>query len=196
MSQLGESDFRQLLSQAEQGDADAARRLLKEFGPHVVRAIRRHLPPDMRSEFDSLDFAQAVWGSFFAQRQQLAHLEDPEQFIGLLAQMARHKVLMEHRKRYATSKRDKTREERQISDPIDEQVLANDPTPSQVAVANDLCRALVADHPQRYQAILEQRLQGRSHEEIAQLLHMHERSVRRVLDRMGRSLLGEDSDEN
>jgi RNA polymerase sigma factor (sigma-70 family) len=194
MSQFGESDFRHLISEAEKGNADAARRLLREFGPHVVRAIRRHLPPEMRSEFDSLDFAQAVWGSFFAQPRRLSELEDSEQFIGLLAQMARHKVLHEHRKRFATAKRDKAREERSLGEPIDEQAFASDPTPSQVAVANDLCRALVADQPERYQVILEQRLQGRSHEEIAQLLHMHERSVRRVLDRLGKSLLGENTD--
>lgn len=195
MSQLGDADFRRLLSETEKGNAEAARCLLKEFGPHVLRAIRRHLPPELRNEFDSLDFAQAVWGSFFAQPSQLTDLEDPEQFIGLLAQMARHKVLMEHRKRFATAKRDKTREERAITDAIDEQAFASDPTPSQVAVANDLCRALVADRPESHQIILEQRLQGRTHEEIASLLHMHERSVRRVLDRMGRSLLGDNADE-
>jgi RNA polymerase sigma factor (sigma-70 family) len=196
MSNLGDSDFRQLLSQAETGDADAARRLLKEFGPHVVRAIRRHLPPEMRNEFDSLDFAQAVWGSFFAQPDRLTKLQDADQFVGFLGQMARHKVLMEHRKRYATAKRDRAREERLPASPMDEQAHANDPTPSQVAVANDLCRALVSDQPERYQLILEHRLQGRSHQEIAELLNMHERSVRRVLDRMGRSLLGENSDGN
>jgi RNA polymerase sigma factor (sigma-70 family) len=148
----------------------------------------------MRNEFDSLDFAQAVWGSFFAQHDRLAKLEDADQFIGFLAQMARHKVLMEHRKRYATAKRDKGREEKSPLDPMDEEAYASDPTPSQVAVANDLCRSLVSDQPERYQVILEQRLQGRSHQEIAELLNMHERSVRRVLDRMGRSLLGEIAD--
>src|SRR5687767_6464975 len=130
MSQLGEADFRQLLSQAETGDADAARRLLKEYGPHVMRAIRRHLPPEMRNEFDSLDFAQAVWGSFFAHPDRLVKLGDADQFVGFLAQMARHKVLMEHRKRYATAKRDKVREERFPASPIDEQAHSSDPTPS------------------------------------------------------------------
>lgn len=196
MSQLGQTDFRQLLDLAESGNADAARQLIQQYGPHVVRAIRRHLPVQLRNEFDSVDFAQAVWGSFFTQRDQFDNLEDPEQFMALLAGMARNKVLMEHRKRYATAKRDKMREEEHGNLAIDEQAFAPDPTPSQVAVANDLCQSLVSEYPSRHRLILEQRLQGRTCVEIAELLNMNERSVRRILDRMGRSLLGEEPDES
>ena len=64
------SDFRQLMQQVDDGSNEAAQELLKRYGKYVLRAIRAHLHRDMRTEFDSEDFRQMVWKSFFADERQ------------------------------------------------------------------------------------------------------------------------------
>src|SRR5262249_7566398 len=47
------------------GDEEAARELLQRYEAKVRLVVRRQLPKLLRSRFDSLDFLQSVWGSFF-----------------------------------------------------------------------------------------------------------------------------------
>ena len=56
------SDF---LKRIQAGDEGAARELLQRFEAEVRLVVRRQLPRLLRSRFDSLDFLQSVWGSFF-----------------------------------------------------------------------------------------------------------------------------------
>ena len=53
----------------------------------------------MRSKFDSVDFVQMVWASFFANPEQIAKFKESEQLIAYLASMARNKVVEETRRR-------------------------------------------------------------------------------------------------
>jgi hypothetical protein len=54
-----------LLERARQGCQQAARLLYERYGPAVRHAVRRRLAPSLRRHFDSADFIQSVWGSFF-----------------------------------------------------------------------------------------------------------------------------------
>jgi len=62
--------FSLLLEQARAGSDSAARELIERFGPFILRVIRNRLDPRLRSIFDSADFSQAVWASFFAMPAQ------------------------------------------------------------------------------------------------------------------------------
>ncbi len=57
--------FRALFQQVLDGSEDAARRLHEEYGPYIAMAVRRKLPAQLRAKYDSLDFVQDVWLSFF-----------------------------------------------------------------------------------------------------------------------------------
>ena len=73
--------------------------------------VRRQLPRLLRSRFDSLDFLQSVWGSFFRRvRSGPTEFEDSRHLVAFLARAAKNKVIDEYR-RAASRKQDMHREE-------------------------------------------------------------------------------------
>src|SRR5438067_13159333 len=95
---LEQQEFEQLLAAIREGSEDAARRLLDRYGRHILTVIRQKLDIHLRSVFDSLDFLQDVWASFFA--DEVKHsFRDPTALIKFLVNMARNKVTTEVRKR-------------------------------------------------------------------------------------------------
>ena len=100
--------------------------------------VRRQLPRLLRSRFDSLDFLQSVWGSFFRRmRDAPTEFEDSRHLVAFLARAAKNKVIDEYR-RAASLKQDMHREEplwvegmspREVADPVD--------SPSEIAQAHE-----------------------------------------------------------
>src|SRR5688572_23874581 len=66
-----QKDFSTLMQCVREGSADATKELLDRYGPHVLRVVRRKLNRKLRPKFDSVDFVQDVWASFFTTPQQL-----------------------------------------------------------------------------------------------------------------------------
>lgn len=58
-------DFRGLLNRIKEGDDTAAWELVEHYGEDIRNAVRRSLNRRLRPKFDSLDFVQLVWSSFF-----------------------------------------------------------------------------------------------------------------------------------
>ena len=105
-------NIQELLARIRNGDEGAARELLTRYEPKIRLVVRRQLPRLLRSRFDSLDFLQSVWGSFFHKIQTGSNdLEEEQNLITFLAWAARNKVIDEYR-RAATQKQDINREER------------------------------------------------------------------------------------
>src|SRR5436190_11249884 len=108
-----ESELSQFLKRIQAGDESAARELLSRYEAEVRLVVRRQLPRLLRSRFDSLDFLQSVWGSFFHRVRTgpgLAEFEDSRHLVGFLARAAKNKVIDEYR-RAASRKADMHREE-------------------------------------------------------------------------------------
>src|SRR3954469_24939051 len=106
-----ESDVAGFLARIAAGDQDAARELLARYEGEVRLVVRRQLPRLLRSRFDSLDFLQSVWGSFFRRvRGEPAEFEDSRHLVAFLARAAKNKVFDEYR-RAASRKQDMHREE-------------------------------------------------------------------------------------
>src|SRR6516162_10256414 len=128
-------DIRELLARIQAGDEEAARELLGHYESKVRMVVRRQLPRLLRSRFDSVDFLQSVWGSFFHRiRTGPNDLQDERKLITFLAWAARNKVIDQYR-RAATQKQDIKREERlEVGGEGDERLASGD-TPSQVAQA-------------------------------------------------------------
>jgi RNA polymerase sigma-70 factor (ECF subfamily) len=180
----GPGDIRELLNRIRNGDQDAARELLSRYESKVRLVVRRQLPRLLRSRFDSIDFLQSVWGSFFHKIQTGPNdLKEEENLIAFLAWAARNKVIDEYR-RAATQKQNIHREQ-----PIDhreerESDLASGDTPSQVAQANETFDRLSRLLPEDRRVILELKAAGFSCNEIGGKLGLSERTVQRVLEEL------------
>ena len=81
--------------------------MLQRFEAEVRLVVRRQLPRLLRSRFDSLDFLQSVWGSFFRRmRTSPTEFEDSRHLVAFLARAAKNKVIDEYRR--AARTRDNT----------------------------------------------------------------------------------------
>jgi RNA polymerase sigma factor (sigma-70 family) len=174
--------LRDLLQRVKAGDAEAGRRLVERYGPHILTVVRRRLDPRLRSKYDSEDFVQAVWASFFAYQPE-SLLEDPEKLIGFLVSMARNKVVDAVRQRLQTLKYNANRERSLDGSvlPMEHELAARQPTASQVAVAREEWERLHEKLSDMERQILDLLLQGHTQEEIAEQLGISDRHVRRVI---------------
>src|SRR3954467_3776438 len=152
----GTSDLAGFLARIRAGEEEAARELLARYEAEVRLVVRRQLPRLLRSRFDSLDFLQSVWGSFFHRvRSGPAEFEDSRHLVAFLARAAKNKVIDEYR-RAASRKQDMHREEplwsegdgpKDLAGPVD--------SPSEVAQAREVFGRLRNLLPEERRNILE-----------------------------------------
>jgi RNA polymerase sigma factor (sigma-70 family) len=178
--------FRDLLRRMREGSEDAAWELVEQYGDAIRRAVRRTLSEKMRSQFDSLDFVQIVWKSFFRIREKSDRFDHPAQLAAYLLAIARNKVGIESRRLLHTGKYNVNRE---CSLDGEKTLVAHDvrdpgPAPMDVAIARERWDRLMRSQPDRYRQIARLKLQGHSCREIAQLLGIAECTVRRVLHKL------------
>ena len=102
--------FEDLMHRVQSGSEEAAWEVFDRYGGHIRRAVRRALSPALRSKFDSIDFVQCVWLSFFRVRDKADHFKGPQHLVKFLAGMARNKVRMEVRRRLSSEQYDVGRE--------------------------------------------------------------------------------------
>jgi RNA polymerase sigma factor (sigma-70 family) len=180
-----DSEFTTLLEEVRAGSQDAAWKLVERYGRDVQRFVRRSLNHRLRSKFDSLDFVQIVWGSFFRAPERLQGIERAEQLVAYLATLAKFKVLTEVRRRLETEKYDIRREDvRDEPRGLPDMNVSNTPTPSSVAMAKERWEQLIAGEPEQVRQIVELRLRGITFNEIADHLHIHETTARKTIKRL------------
>src|SRR5262249_24730828 len=149
---MDDETFAGLVARARGGDAAAVEVLLSSFEDEVRMMVRGRLPRALRSQFDSMDFVQAVWQSLFTSpHQQAVAFDKRGHFGGYLAGVARNKVYAEFRRRTRSKKYDLAREERLYvrrgDHETSREVPAPGPTPSQEAQAGDRMDQLAAGRP-------------------------------------------------
>jgi len=177
--------FSELIEEARSGSDSAATELVETYQPHIIRAVRRKMAREIRSKFDSDDFAQAVWTSFFRNRSSLLVAESPEQLIGLLATMARNKVIDELRRCMDTKKYDVHRETSLDVRRHDTQQKSNGAgTPSQHIMAREKLERLLRPLPEQHRQVVLLRMEGLTYDEIAEREDVSHRTVRRILKRL------------
>ena len=98
------AEFRAALEEVREGSPDAVWKFIEVYGPHIRRIARRNMDPRMQSEFDSLDFVQMVWASFFREPRRIRSFRHPADLYRYLARMAKNKVCDEHRRRIIAAK--------------------------------------------------------------------------------------------
>jgi len=177
------SDIPGFLRRIANGDQDAARELLTRYEVEVRLVVRRQLPRLLRSRFDSLDFLQSVWGSFFRRvKAGPSEFEDSRHLVAFLARAAKNKVIDEYR-RAGSQKGDMHREEPLWTDGDRARDLpAVADTASQVFAANEAFGRLRELLPEDRHRLLELKAEGLSSREIGERLGISERTVQRVLE--------------
>lgn len=182
MEPLGE--FAELMRRVQEGDREAAELIHKLYAEHIRRAVRRRLHERLRSKFDSLDFVQDVWASFFADAPDKYAFETPEELIGFLTAIARHKVNAATRKRHSP-KYDVTRERSADDFPEGaDRYPAEQPTPSEIVMSHEEWQELLRKQPLVYRRILLLLREGKNYSAIAEELNISLRTVTRVVHKV------------
>jgi len=150
------AEFADLMGQLRAGAPEAARLLHQRYNHHLITAVRRRLHQRLRTVFESQDFAQDVWKSFFTDpsRRQFA---DADELIRFLSGVATRKVIdawraAAARKRGAAQTR-----------PLDQEPPAPQATPSQDAAAGERWHQLIHELPDPYRRALELLRGGHTH---------------------------------
>lgn len=179
------SDFTRLIAKVQAGDETAASKLYERYGPVIVRAVRRRLHSKLRSKFDSVDFAQDVWASFFNGVIDRYELSSPDQLVNLLTTMARNKVVETVRARTHQQKYNIHREASlEGHHGGAENLAAVQQTPSQIVMGKEAWERLLARQPPVYRRILLLLREGVPHEKIAEELGLSLRTVYRVIRKL------------
>jgi RNA polymerase sigma factor (sigma-70 family) len=176
----------ELLEQARQDSGACAQEIVERYGPYILRAVRRRLNKRLRSKFDSVDFVQAVWASFFALSNDRLQFNEPKELVDFLMGLARNKVVDAVRQRLETQKYDVKRELPLVeSSAMDgEDFAARGPTASQVAIAKEEWQRAQDSATPRDERIVNWLKRGQSLEAIAQEIGVSVKTIRRVLQRI------------
>jgi RNA polymerase sigma-70 factor (ECF subfamily) len=176
----------ELLEKAWQDSDGSAREVVERYAPYILRAVRRRLDKKLRSKFDSVDFVQAVWASFFAMPPDRLQFKHHQELVNFLMGIARNKVVDVVRQRFETQKYDVKREiplfEAAVLDERD--FASRGPTASQVAIAKEEWRRAENPDTPRDERIVNWLKGGQSLESIAREIGVSVKTIRRVLDRI------------
>lgn len=169
-----------LIARCRRGDPGALAELVRRYKPVVRRAVRSRLPSVLRGRFDSIDFTQDVWASFFRVNLDRAELADEPALVAYLAQMARNKVTEEFR-RQTTLKIGRERDE-----PLPPKLALLDdaPTPSAEVIARDRWDHLTRGLDEREKRMLAMVRDGHTQAAIAAEFGLTVRTVRRLVARV------------
>jgi RNA polymerase sigma factor (sigma-70 family) len=174
------AEFRQLMEQLQGGCPQAAQQLYARYSRIIRMIVRSRLNERLRGRFDSLDFVQDVWTSFFLTNLGRRDFDSPRALVAYLARMTENKVIDEHR-RHETEIHDLNREVRatgqveSLERRPDDLASPRDATPSQEAIARERWERLNAGRNSRDQRILY---------EVAEMLGIDRKNISRLLDRL------------
>jgi RNA polymerase sigma-70 factor (ECF subfamily) len=177
--------FRSLMERVQAGSEDAARQLLDEYGPQLIMAVRRRMNQKLRPKFDSLDFVQDVWASFFANPPDTNTCDRPGRLVVFLARLARNKVVEAVRQRLRAEKFNVNVEQSLQGSAVvpDKDLIACQPTPSQVAMDREAWERFLAGQPPVYRRVWILLREGHSPPAVAVQMGVSVRTVQRAIRR-------------
>ena len=152
------------------------------YGSAIQMVVRRRLNRRMRSEFDSLDFAQDAWASFFHIPPEHLTFKTPDDLVAFLSRVVRNKLTDAYRQRFQTVLHDR-RKDRSLQPDLHDQP-GRQPTPSQFVIADEEWDRLLQGKPPKFRHALEMLRAGHSHQEIAECLGLHPKKIQRLLQKL------------
>jgi RNA polymerase sigma-70 factor (ECF subfamily) len=182
-----DEEFDRLMEGVRAGCPDAAVEVWRRYSGHVRTIVRRRLHQRMRPQYDSIDFLQDVWASFFAAVVGKCTFASPESLISFLSDLAFHKVTDEYRRRFRIQKnirREQRLEAMNRMRKAPRYPPRRDPSPSQAAIANERWERLLKGQSDRGRLVLEMLRKGHTHGEIAERTGLHPKVIQRLLQKM------------
>lgn len=173
----GQNEFLQLLEGCRRRDVVATAEFVDRYLPHVRSAVRRRLSGNLRARFDSQDFTQNVWLSFFRVAVDRLDVQDETALVAYLCQMARVRVVEEYRHQ-TTLKNDLSRA---VSMEGLGEPPGREPTPSTAAIHDEEWRILIANLTVRERDMLAMLREGHTHADTAAALNLSEKTVQRLV---------------
>lgn len=186
-----DAEFHELMDRVLAGSEDAAQELFRDYEPYLIHAIRKHPGPRMRPRFDSLDFAQDVWASVFGENASRRVFQTPAEFVAFLTKLAHNKVRDADRRRQHSPENERAPVQ-SIDDSLafdKEQLVARQPTPSQVVSKEDEWATFLRGQPLVHRRIYILLRDGKTQQQIAEELNIHERTVSRIINRLAPGLM-------
>ena len=182
--------FDTLMEQVAAGREEAIRELLERYQPYLVKAVRRRLGPQLRPTFDSLDFVQDVWASFFGNRSQEPPFRRPEHLVAFLTRLAYNKVIDAARRRLQLQKHHghcelSLDDSRWVKK---EGLVSDQQTPSGPLIEQEEWDLLLQRQPPVYRRIFVLLRQGKPHAAIAEELGISTRTVVRASRKLAQEL--------
>jgi RNA polymerase sigma factor (sigma-70 family) len=153
--------FPRMMRLVQQGDQEAAARLVKQFEPKIHTAIRRLLMFNhLRREFDAQDISQIVLATFFARKLAMTcNLKNSDALARLLVRMAKNKIRDEVRKMRA-GRRDHRRLEPGQAEYVLEALAQRNANPSKIVAIRELVREVLERLSDDERMLAEKRSQG------------------------------------
>ena len=176
-------EFRELIQRVSDGSEEAAWEIIDRHGEAIFRAVRRSLNTRMRQRFDSADFVQLVWQSFFRKPAGFDRFSSPEEMAAFLIGMARNKIKMETRRCLVRPTENMNRERylNDSSEQLGDTLRSREPEPVDVVIAKERYDQFLQDKPEHYRKIIRMKIAGHKQRDIASAVGVDERTVRRVL---------------
>lgn len=181
--------FRDLLARVRAGDPRAIELLYAQYSERVLRVVRRALHASLRRRYDSFDFTQSVWGSFFHLPAERFAFATPEEMVAYLSRMAANKVHDAIRGQVGAVEDDVMREQSLDDcppdlDPLSARLPGNTATPSQFVIAQERWEQLIEGLPPGHVRLMELLRDGYTQTEISNRLGIHPKVIQRLMHRL------------
>jgi RNA polymerase sigma-70 factor (ECF subfamily) len=174
-----------LLEKLTTGDDEAAEHVFRSYEPYLRMVVRRHLSPQMRSKFDSIDVVQSVWVHLLnGFRDADRRFTDVNHLRAFLVQLTRHRLIDRLRRLRTSLEREQPLEGAGLEDLLPQEC----PEPADVLQADELWEQLLELCPPAHQEILRLKREGALTGEVAARTGLHEGSIRRILTTLSRRL--------
>jgi len=183
---------RQLVSQAQNGDASALGQLCSIYGERVRRLVRLRMGPELRSQLESMDLVQDALIAAVGGLNDFTYRHEGD-FLRWLSQVAENRI-RDHVDRLHAAKRDVRRQVRvsdrpgSLRDGLRRQAIPTaTTTPSAVLVRseelNRLERAMDHLKAEYREVLLLAKIEGLAHKDIAERMNRSAAAVAKLLSR-------------
>lgn len=168
----------ELLEKLCNGDDSAAEQVFVRYEPYLRMVVRRLLPNQLRSKFDSQDVVHSIWADLLTGfRDSGWRFQDASHLRAFLVKATRNRFLDRVRKH----KQAVAHEQPLEAAHLEEAHPTPEAGPSEVAQANDLWDQMLQLCPEPHRALLHLKREGCTIDEIASRTGYHPSSVRRIL---------------
>jgi RNA polymerase sigma factor (sigma-70 family) len=182
------SELEQLIQRAGEGSQEAKLELFQKYARHLLTVIQHKLKSArrVRSIYDSDDFVQDVGKVFFSKDLPQGIFESPGTFIAFLTTVAKNRVTDVARKHLHAKKSDMNREVplAEHGESNDKGLLCQHPSPLAVCDLKEEWDRVSEGLPPDEIYILYLLDHGRTHEEVARILDISERTVDRFVAKL------------